>query len=238
MNNKIGEQVTTQKKGLELIIFDCDGVLVDSEVLSIEALHKLIIDEGGAMSKDEVIAQFQGRSMKSARDDLFTTQGVELTQTGLDAMNANLFARFRQELQPIFGVVDFIESLTLPICVASSSHPQRIEVSLSVTKLSSYFCDKMFSSTMVKTGKPAPDLFLFAANRMGSPANSTLVIEDSPAGIQAAKRAGMLSIGLTAGSHAQHSSYKKKLIEAGADWVVDSYQDVMKLVTKLSSGID
>jgi HAD superfamily hydrolase (TIGR01509 family) len=232
--NKIEHQETTQQTKLQLIIFDCDGVLVDSEVLSIEALHRLILDEGGMLSKDEVIAQFQGRSMKSARDELFASQGVELTQTGLDAMNVDLFSRFRQELQPIKGVSDFIESLTLPSCVASSSHPERIEVSLTATQLRSYFHDNMFSSTMVKTGKPAPDLFLFAARKMGVPANCTLVIEDSPAGIQAAKRAGMLSIGLIAGAHAQHPSYKQKLIEAGADWIVDSYQEVMRLVKQLS----
>ncbi|WP_187424840.1 HAD family hydrolase [Marinomonas sp. IMCC 4694] len=215
---------------LALIIFDCDGVLVDSEVLSIDALHRLILAEGGKLTKDEVIAQFQGRSMKSAKEELFASQGVALTQVALDAMNVALFARFYQALQPIQGVADFIKSLTLPFCVASSSHPERINVSLDATQLQAHFAGKVFSSTMVKNGKPAPDLFLLAAHTMGCSADSALVIEDSPAGIQAARQAGMLCIGLTAGAHAKHPNHTQKLIDAGANWVVDSYEDVAKII--------
>lgn len=235
MLEQAGHPVSKQQTALELIIFDCDGVLVDSEVLSIDALHRLILSEGGKLTKDEVIVQFQGRSMKSAREELFASQGVELTPAALNAMNKDLFARFYQELQPIPGIEDFIEHLSLPYCVASSSHPERINVSLTATRLNTYFSGKVFSSTMVKNGKPAPDLFLLAAQKMGAPTNTTLVIEDSPAGIQAAKRAGMLSIGLIAGAHAQHPSHKQKLIDAGADCVVDSYEEVLKFINEMAS---
>lgn len=128
-----GDSEAKQLASLELIIFDCDGALVDSEVLSIDALYRLILAEGGRLTKDEVIAQFQSRSMKSAKEELFASQGVALTQMALDAMNVELFASFYQALQPIRGVSDFIESLTLPFCIASSSYPERIDVSLDAT---------------------------------------------------------------------------------------------------------
>lgn len=219
---------------LKLIIFDCDGVLVDSENLSIAALHDVILKQGGILSEEEVIQQFQGRSMKSARDELFAKQGVMLSQESLDEMNKQLFTCFKEELQPVKGVRSFIESLDLPVCVASSSHPERIDVSLTATKLKSYFAGNIFSSTMVQNGKPAPDLFLFAAKNMSVPADCALVIEDSPAGVEAARRAGMLCIGLTAGSHAKHPNHKQRLIEAGAHWVVSSYEEVAEVVEKLS----
>ena len=233
MLSRIRNAQSINKTSIDLIIFDCDGVLVDSELLSIEALHQLILARGGVLSKDQVIQQFQGRSMKSAQEELFATQGVELTQASLDDMNTRLFARFKAELQVVTGVEAFIESLTIPCCVASSSHPERIDVSLEATQLKAYFTGNVFSSTMVKYGKPAPDLFLFAAAKMKSTADRTLVIEDSPAGIEAARRADMLCIGLTAGSHAKNPSHKQKLIDAGADWVVDSYEEVSDIITSI-----
>ncbi|MDE8603014.1 HAD family hydrolase [Marinomonas sp. RSW2] len=224
----------TLSKMLDLIIFDCDGVLVDSEILSIEVLHDLILKQGGNLTKEDVIQQFQGRSMKSARDELSASQGVELTDASITEMNEYLFARFQQELQPVLGITAFIESLNLPYCVASSSHPERIDASLTATNLRHYFSGKVFSSTMVKNGKPAPDLFLLAAEKMAFSAERVLVIEDSPAGVQAARNAGMLSIGLTAGSHAKHPNHRKRLIDAGANWVVNSYDEVAKIIWTLS----
>lgn len=233
MLSKVKDTRDVNKESVDLIIFDCDGVLVDSELLSIDALYHLILTQGGMLSKHEVIQKFQGRSMKSAKDELHATQGVELTQKSLDDMNKCLFSRFKAELQPVSGVKEFIESLTIPYCVASSSHPERIDVSLEATCLKDYFSDNIFSSTMVKNGKPAPDLFLFAAEKMKNAANRALVIEDSPAGVQAARRAGMMCIGLTAGSHAKHHSHRKKLIDAGANWVVDSYKEVADIIKAL-----
>jgi HAD superfamily hydrolase (TIGR01509 family) len=230
----VTNSVSSSRQALGLIIFDCDGVLVDSEVLSIKALHSLILQQGGNLTKDEVIEQFQGRSMKSARDELFSTQGIELTQDSLDEMNRHLFMRFKEELQPVVGVTEFIQSLILPCCVASSSHLERIEVSLTATNLRQYFSDKVFSSTMVSRGKPAPDLFLLAAEKMSLSADCALVIEDSPAGVQAARHAGMLCIGLTAGSHAKHPDHGQRLADAGANWVVDNYMDVAKIIRSLS----
>lgn len=145
-------------------------------------------------------------------------------------MNRHLFARFKAELQPVSGVKEFIRSLTVPYCVASSSHPERIDVSLEVTCLKDYFSGNIFSSTMVKNSKPAPDLFLFAAEKMKIAANRALVIEDSPAGVEAARRAGMLYIGLTAGSHTKQPSHRKKLIDAGTNWIIDSYEKIQYII--------
>lgn len=210
-----------------LVIFDCDGVLVDSEVLSIAELKQLLDEHGLSLSSKEIEDRFQGRSLKSTLEDLNQQSGLVVGQEAIDEMNHRLFRRFQSDLTPVVGVEEFLRSLNSAVCVASSSHPERIHHSLNLVELIDYFAGNVFSSTMVKEGKPAPDLFLFACAKMGFQPHQAMVIEDSPYGIQAAKQAGMLAIGLTAGSHAQGPAFRQKLIDAGSDYVASSYQDLM-----------
>ena len=216
-----------------LVIFDCDGVLVDSEPLSIAELKRLLGDYGVFLSTQEIERRFQGRSLKSTLEDLHQEMGLVVKQHDIDTMNQRLFRRFLMDLTHVKGVEPFLQALNSQelkreICVASSSHPERIKHSLSVVDLYDQFQGHIYSSNMVERGKPEPDLFLLACHSMGYQPENAIVIEDSPYGIQAAKKAGMLAIGLTAGSHAQEAGYRQKLLDAGSDHVFCSYSELTK----------
>lgn len=118
----------------------------------------------------------------------------------------------------------------LPFCVASSGSPERVRYSLDLTGLLGDFSERVFSSTMVKVGKSAPDLFIHAAKVMGMIPSNCIVIEDSVAGVQAAQRAGMISIGLTTGSHAQGVGYGDSLLKHGASMVCADYDEISRLL--------
>ncbi|MCB1388453.1 MAG: HAD family hydrolase [Rhodobacteraceae bacterium] len=186
-----------------LVIFDCDGVLVDSEPVSLEVMLALLAELGCTLDPSEGYAHFLGKSLGSVREWLERERGVALNDTVLAEMRRRLLARFEAELQAMPGVDAAVRQLETPVCVASSSQPDRIRLSLRVTGLLPLFEPNLFSATMVANGKPAPDLFLLAARRMGADPADCLVVEDSPAGIAAAHAAGMRSIAFVGGSHAK-----------------------------------
>ncbi|MCV0397805.1 MAG: HAD family hydrolase [Rhizobiaceae bacterium] len=185
-----------------LVIFDCDGVLVDSEPISISVLLEVFGEAGVAIDEQAAYARFLGRSMSSIGETLSAEWGVAMTAAHLEAIRARLYERFRAELKPVAHVADALDAISSRRCVASSSKPERIRLSLEVTGLLERLAPHLYSSTMVEHGKPAPDLFLHAAREMGSGPEECVVIEDSPAGIEAAKRAGMRVFAFTGGSHA------------------------------------
>jgi HAD superfamily hydrolase (TIGR01509 family) len=197
-----------------LLIFDCDGVLVDSEVLSCQVDADLLTSLGMPYTADEIARQFVGVSLKDMIVRIEAEHGRPLPADFGERINRTLFAKFETDLRPIPGVRDAILALPHRRCVASSSTPDRIALSLRATGLSDLF-DHLFSSVQVPRGKPAPDLFLHAAKQMGFAPADCLVIEDSIAGVQAARAAGMKVIGFTGGGHCgpQHGT---RLREAGA----------------------
>jgi HAD superfamily hydrolase (TIGR01509 family) len=197
-----------------LLIFDCDGVLVDSESLACQVDADVLGELGLPYTADEIARQFVGKSMKDMIARIEADHGRALPGDFAERINRTLFARFETDLKPIAGVRKAILSLPHPRCVASSSVPQRIALSLRVTGLADLF-DNIFSATQVARGKPAPDLFLLAAERMGARPDECLVIEDSPAGVQAAIAAGMRVIGFVGGSHCG-PDHADKLRQAGA----------------------
>jgi HAD superfamily hydrolase (TIGR01509 family) len=201
-----------------LLIFDCDGVLVDSEVLSCQADADLLTSLGMPYTADEIARQFVGVSLKDMIARIEAEHGRPLPADFGERINRTLFARFETDLRPIPGVRNAILALPHRRCVASSSTPDRIALSLRVTGLSDLF-DQLFSSVQVSRGKPAPDLFLHAANQMGFAPADCLVIEDSIAGVQAACAAGMKVIGFTGGGHCG-PRHGMGLREAGATAVV------------------
>ena len=150
----------------ELVIFDCDGVLVDSEALSVSALLGMIELAGGTVSEDAAYEHFLGKSMKSVREILGRDFGLEISDQHLTAMRVDLMRKFREELKPIPGIKEVLPKLGLPCCVASSGTLERIRYALEVTGLLPLLEPHLFSATMVKRGKPAPDLFLHAAASM------------------------------------------------------------------------
>lgn len=185
----------------ELVIFDCDGVLVDSEPLAAEAMKRVYARRGMVLEPENIAA---GVGMKQA--DILSlignATGHYLPDEALSELWPETRLVFGERLQPTPGVVDFLTRLDLPACVASSSTMERIAFSLSVTGLDRFFGEALFSSTMVARGKPAPDLFLHAAASMGADPSRCLVIEDSPYGVEGAKAAGMHVFGFAGGGHA------------------------------------
>jgi HAD superfamily hydrolase (TIGR01509 family) len=216
-----------------LLIFDCDGVLVDSESLSCRIDAEFLSEIGIPYTAEEIARQFLGVSLKTMIARIEAERGCRLPDDFSERLNRILFARFETDLKPIEGVRDAILSLPYPRCVASSSVPERIALSLRITGLSDLF-DDIFSSTQVPRGKPAPDLFLHAASNMKARPEDCLVIEDSVAGVQAALAAGMRVIGFTGGGHCG-PEHAEKLRQAGAPLVLqrmsqlpDAVRNVMR----------
>lgn len=216
-----------------LVIFDCDGVLVDSEPISIAVLTEIIGEAGADIPLAEAYRRFLGRSVKSIVADLAAANGLAVTEIHLETMRERLYARFRSELKPVGGIAETLAMLDRPFCVASSSQPERIRLSLGVTGLLDRFEPNIFSSTMVERGKPAPDLFLHAARSMGVAPSRCVVVEDSPAGIAAARGAGMQVAAFTGGSHAAPAGLESTVAALEPDAVFASMRDLPSVLTRL-----
>jgi HAD superfamily hydrolase (TIGR01509 family) len=193
-------------KNTKLIIFDCDGVLIDSEIISatvlIEKLRELSVD----IDIQYVQRHFLGCSFKSVREKILDKLEVSLPTAFESEYRAVLLEQFRHELQPTEGIEALLAGLNLEFCLATSSSPERTSEALRVSGLAKFFAAKVFTAEEVKLGKPAPDLFLHAAREMGVLPNECLVIEDSLAGVTAASLAGMQVIHYTGGRHLSGSS--------------------------------
>jgi len=185
----------------DLVIFDCDGVLVDSETISASTLAENLTRIGFPVDLDYVNEYYLGRSFDVIRADYLRRVGRPLPQELADAWYGDLFAAFRRDLKPVAGAADVLRRLTIPKCVASSSAPARLALSLEVTGLTPLCGADIFSASMVSRGKPAPDLFLYCAEQMGAVPGQTLVVEDSVTGVMAAVAAGMTAWGFVGGSH-------------------------------------
>jgi HAD superfamily hydrolase (TIGR01509 family) len=212
----------------ELIIFDCDGVLVDSEVLSCRCLSEVLAEYGISLSLDEALDLFLGRSV-SAVVEHYTALGHAIPAQFSTELRARVRAAFLASLCPIEGVSSVLEGLQIPHCVASSSDVERVSFSLSRTGLAPHFDARQYSSQMVARGKPAPDLFLYAAEKMQADPRRTLVIEDSVSGVLAGKAAGMTVWGFVGGSHYQSRNGKAILRKAGADRVFGRMADFWRM---------
>jgi len=221
--------------GPKLVIFDCDGVLVDSEPLSLRVLVEAISEAGLTMSTEQAQACFLGKSLVSTCASLAEDFGIDLQHTHLERMRARLYDVFRRELVAIPGTAEAIDRLSLPCCVASSSQPERIRLSLQVADLLARLEPHIFSASMVSCGKPAPDLFLHAAEQMKTPPNNCLVIEDSAAGIEAAKSAGMHVFAFTGGSHASGEKYLKTLTQLAPDHIFDDMRLLPDIVNAFAN---
>ncbi|MED7825328.1 HAD family hydrolase [Streptomyces chiangmaiensis] len=186
----------------DLVIFDNDGVLVDSEPISNRLLAACLTDLGHPTTYEDSIRDYMGSAMHRVHDLIRERTGERLPSDFDDVFHARVFAAFERELKPVAGVVDVLEKLSadgVPYCVASSGSHERIRVGHRTTGLDRWFDDgRIFSSQDVGRGKPAPDLFLHAAGRMGVAPGKCLVVEDSPLGVQAAVAAGMDVYGFTA----------------------------------------
>lgn len=176
---------------VDLVIFDCDGVLADSEVISAEILTSELRDFGVRIDTDYVFRNFIGKSFPGVADKIRTTFQVDLPPEFEARYRATLIKAYSTQLRPTPGVAAVLAKLDHASCVATSSSPPRVERTLSILDMTETFGAHVFTASQVERGKPAPDLFLFAADRMGVSPKHCLVIEDSLAGIQAGLAAGM-----------------------------------------------
>jgi HAD superfamily hydrolase (TIGR01509 family) len=208
----------------DLIIFDCDGVLVDSEVLSCRCLSEALAGYGITLGLDQALDLFLGRNITAVLE-YYEALGRSLPERFSAELRAGVRAAFLSALCPIEGVGSVLEGLQIPHCVASSSDFDRVTLSLALTGLTPHFDGRLYTSQMVERGKPAPDLFLYAAEKMRADPRRTLVIEDSVSGVAAGKAAGMTVWGFVGGSHYQSRDGKTILSEAGADRVFGRMAD-------------
>jgi HAD superfamily hydrolase (TIGR01509 family) len=217
---------------MTLLIFDCDGVLVDSERLACGALAELITTLGHPMTTEEARLIFAGCSQNDVLARAQDILGRPIPQRLGQQAARELLGRFRRELKPVAGVKEAIAALPYRRCVASSSPPDRLMLSLEVTGLLPLFGNDVFSAVQVASGKPAPDLFLAAARSLGQDPSGAIVIEDSTPGIEAARAAGMAAIGFADASHAT-ADWTKRLATAGADTVIRSMAELPSAIGRL-----
>ena len=189
--------------GCELVIFDCDGVLIDSEVISARTLIRQLGLVGVNVDFAHVQRHFLGRSWSKVAAEIRQTHGLDLTTDFEGNYRSELLKAYETDLKTMPGVERVLGGLAVPFCAATSSSPARVRRSLEISALASFFGDRVFTASQVEHGKPAPDLFLLAARSMGVTPDRCLVIEDSLAGIAAARAAGMEVWCFAGGSHFQ-----------------------------------
>jgi len=175
----------------QLVIFDCDGVIVDSEPLAAEVISDMAAELGLRITAREAQERFNGRKIAEWIKELETEVQRPLADTFIPEFRARSAERFQQDLQPVSGIQKALESLTIPYCMASSGPMAKINVTLTSTQMMAYFEGKIFSGYELQTWKPDPGLFLHAARAFAASPESCAVVEDSLAGVQAGLAAGM-----------------------------------------------
>ncbi|WP_431122788.1 HAD-IA family hydrolase [Flagellimonas flava] len=172
------------------VIFDCDGVLVDSEIITCKVLVTMAGELGLDIDLDFTVKNFMGKSLKHIMEYLDTQLDVPLPSNFEKDYRARTFTKFEEELQPIEGVQNLIAQLDVPFCVASSGPLNKIKTNLMITQLADKFANRMFSCYEINSWKPEPDIFLHAAKNMGFKPSECVVVEDSSVGVQAALAGG------------------------------------------------
>ena len=181
-----------------LVIFDCDGVLVDSDRIALRIQAERITALGLPTAYEDCVRDFLGLGMPATLRILEERLGRPLPDGWADDLDAAVREAFRRELRPVAGIVAALEQIELPTCVASSGSQEKMRLTLGLTGLRERFEGRIFSGEEVAHGKPAPDLFLHAAATMGFEPERCVVVEDSPFGVEAARAAGMRALGYAA----------------------------------------
>jgi HAD superfamily hydrolase (TIGR01509 family) len=208
----------------ELIIFDCDGVLVNSEPISIRVDAAVLAEVGLHLSEREIIDRYVGRSPSVMRDAIEAHLGHPLPEDWAAHSRPRYAEAFERELEPIDGIVDALDAISAATCVASSSEPDELVFKLKLTGLYDRFAGRIFSAVEVPNGKPAPDLFLHAAQEMGIDPGACAVVEDSQYGVQAARAAGMAAFGYTG------SVTPARMLEGPGTTVFDDMRQLPRLL--------
>jgi len=215
------------------IIFDLDGCLVDSEPLSIGAIVEVAHEMGVShVTFDDIRARFLGVSMRVICAELTRCTGQAAYAEFVDRVETRLFTTYKERLCQIDGVVAMLSTLkqnNIVMAVATGGSIRRMNETLLISGLAPWFENTAFSADQVEHGKPAPDLFLFAAAELGVPADKCVVLEDSPHGVRGAVDAGMRVVGFVGGSHLEgmRKAHTELLISKGADTVAGTLMDAL-----------
>lgn len=214
-----------------LLIFDCDGVLIDSEIVAARLEAEAITELGLPMTAEDICTRFAGTTTREVWATLERELGRPLPPGFFEAHLAHVRDVFSREIEAIPGVRAMLEGLDVPYCVASSTQLPSLITNLGTAGLAHFFDGHVYSASQVKRPKPAPDVFLLAASQMGADPADCLVIEDSLAGVTAARRAGMPVIGFTGGSHVG-PGHAERLIGVGAAATFARMSDLPALLTE------
>lgn len=218
------------------LIFDFDGVIADSEAIANTVLAETVTQLGHSTTLDQALARYSGRRWDEAVAEIEAAIGKPLPQNFSDELKLATLDRFRTDLKEVSGATNFIKRFShIPRCIASSSSLDRLQLCLSVLALEAEFGSHVYSADMVARGKPHPDIFLFAASRLGVSPEKCLVIEDSASGIRAAVAAGMTAVGLCAASHIREG-HDLRLSDAGAVHLAHSWSDVERVALQFFKG--
>lgn len=216
---------------MTLLIFDCDGVLVETEWLATRCEWEAVLQLGYSISFDDYLHITLGKHIEEVNASL-KKQNINLPPHFWDEMLIKQKELFEQKLIAVEGVDQTLASLTLPKCVASGSSMQRLYYTLGMTKLLPHFQEKIFSSDLVKRKKPFPDVYLYAAEQMGVNPKECLVVEDSLIGVEGAMAAGMTVLAFSGGKHIT-DAFRKKLHASGAHYVFNHMRELPALVAKI-----
>lgn len=214
---------------ISLVIFDCDGVLVDSEPTSNRILAEALTEVGLPYTQAESMRDFMGRAWDDSLADIERKLGGRVPRGFTEAFRERRDAAFRDGIEPIAGIREAIEGIEADRCVASSGLPEKIRLTLGLCGLLDLFGDNIFSASEVDVGKPAPDLFLHAARTMGHEPAACAVVEDTPVGVEAARRAGMRALGYV------DNAEQEALESAGATRTFESMRELPELIAELVS---
>jgi len=218
------------------LIFDFDGVIADSEAIANTVLAETVTQLGHSTTLDQALARYSGRSWDEAVAEIEVAIGKPLPSDFSSQLKLATLDRFRTDLKEVSGATNFIKRFShIPRCIASSSSLDRLQLCLSVLALEAEFGSHVYSADMVARGKPHPDIFLFAADKLGVRPDECLVIEDSAGGIRAAVAAGMTAVGLCAAIHIREG-HDLRLSDAGAVHLAHSWSDVERVALQFFKG--
>jgi HAD superfamily hydrolase (TIGR01509 family) len=212
-----------------LLIFEFDGVLADSEILANAVLAEMVTELGVPTTTEDSLRHYVGKRLQDVILTVEQTVGRPMASDFVAAFQQRTLARLRAEVRLVEGARAYLDAFAdVPRCIASSSPPDRIAVCLETLGLVDLFGERVFSASQVARGKPHPDIFLHAAERMGVPPTDALVLEDSVGGVRAAIAAGMTVIGLTAASHIR-DGHAERLTAAGAHHIATTFSEAERL---------
>lgn len=212
------------------ILWDCDGVLIDSEVIACRIAAAWFSEHGYAISTESFIERFMGKGSKQILQEIADETGNDYSSRFMSAgFKAQQTAAFEKFLKPIDGIGEVLSMIDLPMAVASGSELARLHHTLGICGLRSFFDEHIYSTEMVAKGKPAPDIFLCAAEKLGVSPHECLVVEDGVHGIHAAQAAGMQVVAFTGACH-MTAALRSKIRSLGAMTAIDDIRDLLPVL--------